>query len=166
VITVDGRQERFKAPNDQARSLREGLVSAVCAYHDVEDLDALRAATAEDDGEDAAAAEPEAGDGTVSFGEGPAPLGSSRDDEATATGTGTGTAGDAGRSVDVVGGSDDANADDGFGDSGFRSAGVVDEQAVARELAELREEVAAQNERLERQQQTIQQLIEELRQGR
>jgi hypothetical protein len=56
--------------------------------------------------------------------------------------------------------------EDGFGDSGLRSAGVVDDPAVARELADLREAVEAQNERLERQQRTIQQLIEELRQGR
>ncbi|WP_251342738.1 DUF7115 domain-containing protein [Haloplanus halophilus] len=167
VITVDGRQERFKAPNDQARALREGLVAAVCAYHGVEDLDELRAATAEDD-EDADA---EPGD-TVSFGDGPGPLDTSGVDgdvddasdrsEPTAS---EGMAGSDGEAAARAAGAS-ADPDDGFGDSGFQSAGVVDDPAVARELAELREAVEAQNERLERQQRTIEQLIEELRQGR
>ncbi|QGX96200.1 hypothetical protein EI982_16150 [Haloplanus rallus] len=157
VITVGGRQERFKAPNDQARALREGLVEAVCTHHGVDGLDDLRAATATDDEDDEA-------EETVSFGEGPAPLGSSdganvdegeeSEDESAAT---TGAADTA-----PVG----EGKESGFDDSGFQSAGVVDDPAVARELAELREAVEAQNERLERQERTIQQLIEELRQGR
>ena len=154
VITVDGRQERFKAPNDQARALREGLVGAVCAYHDVDDLDGLRAATATDDADGDA-------EETVSFDEGPAPLGSSDD---------AGPSEDHDEGEDEAGveatGSADDNEESGFDESEFRSAGVVDDPAVARELAELREAVEDQNERLERQEQTIQQLIEELRQGR
>ncbi|MFB6102975.1 MAG: hypothetical protein ABEJ73_10465 [Haloplanus sp.] len=146
VITVNGRQERFKAPNDQARALREGLVSAVCAYHGVDDLDELRAATSEGDEE-----ETEDANDTVSFGEGPEPLGSSDGETDTA---------------EAVTAPESEEPDDGFGESGFESAGVVDDPAVARELAELREMVEAQNERLERQQRTIKQLIEELRQGR
>jgi len=153
VITVGGRQERFKAPNDQARALREGLVEAVCTHHGVDDLDDLRAATATDDADDE-------GEETVSFGEGPAPLGSSdgadengsEEEPAATDAEATALAGERGES--------------GFDDSGFQSAGVVDDPAVARELAELREAVEAQNERLERQERTIQQLIEELRQGR
>ncbi|WP_251328344.1 DUF7115 domain-containing protein [Haloplanus pelagicus] len=161
VITVGGRQERFKTPNDQARALREGLTDAVCAHHGVDDLDALRAITAEDDEEGRADAETGADD-TVSFGEGPAPLGAN--DRETATEDRT-----ADRSGPRANGDtspDETGREEGFGDSGFRSAGVVDDPAVARELADLREAVEAQNERLERQQRTIQQLIEELRQGR
>ena len=166
VVTVGGRQERFKAPNDRARALREGLVDAVCAYHDVADLDELRAATAEDEGEGETA--PEAADGdTVSFGDGPGPLDTSGvdGDEDVASSAAEARAG--GRANgDGTAAAADADRDDGFGDSGFQSAGVVDDPAVARELADLREVVEAQNERLERQERTIQQLIEELRQGR
>jgi hypothetical protein len=117
VMTVDGRQERFKAPNDRARALREGLVSAVCAYHGVDDVDDLRAAAG--GGE-----EDEDEEDTVSFGEGPTPLGETASEE------------------------------------------VVDDPAIARELAELREAVERQSERIDRQEETIRQLIEELRQGR
>jgi hypothetical protein len=166
VVTVGGRQERFKAPNDQARALREGLVDAVCAYHGVDDLDELRAATAEDEGK--TEAESEAADGdTVSFGDGPGPLDTSGvdGDEDVASSAAEARAGGL-PGGDGTTAAADADRDDGFGDSGFQSAGVVDDPAVARELADLREVVEAQNERLERQERTIQQLIEELRQGR
>jgi hypothetical protein len=171
VITVGGRQERFKAPNDQARALREGLVAAVCAYHDVEDLDGLRAAVREADDDEEADGTEEASDGddggTVSFGDGPAPLGSSADEEPSAADTESGrtTDGPADETVATASATPEGEGE-GFGDSGFRAAGVVDDPAIARELASLRAEVAAQNERLERQEQTIQRLIEELRQGR
>jgi len=161
VVTVGGRQERFKTPNEQARALRESLVEAVCAYHGVDDIDDLRQGTADEDTE----GEEES---RVSFGAGPDPLDTSgvdgdidreREDEPTAASDGDDSAptttSRASEPTDV----------DNFDDSGFESAGVVDEEIV-RELAELRSLVEAQNERLERQEQTIQQLIEELRQGR
>jgi hypothetical protein len=177
VMTVGGRQERFKTPNDRARAVREGLVSAVCAYHGVEGLEELRAKAAreaeESDTETATDADADADDDgeTVSFGDGPDPLDTSGVDGDVESG-GTSESGDgvaeaaqarnrgraAGRDAD-----DDRGG--GFGDSGFQSAGVVDD-AVAEELAELRKLVEKQNERLERQERTIQQLIEELRQGR
>ncbi|GAB6863143.1 hypothetical protein ACFR97_11505 [Haloplanus litoreus] len=172
VVTVGGRQERFKAPNDQARALREGLVAAVCSYHDVDDLDALRAATAEDDAEAADGAE---GRGTVSFGDGPGPLDTSGVDgdvagtderREAATDEGVTAGAGAGTEAETAAAGGSADPAEGFGDSGFESAGVVDDPTVARELAALREAVEAQNERLERQRRTIQQLIEELRQGR
>ena len=171
VITVGGRQERFKTPNDQARAVREALVGAVCTYHGVDNLDELRAAAArtETDDADADDADDADGDGTVSFGDGPDPLDTSGvDGDIEASGEGDAerataeTARPRKRDRDVP-------ADDhagGFGDSGFESVGVVDDDAVAEELAELRKLVEAQNERLERQERTIQQLIEELRQGR
>jgi hypothetical protein len=172
VISIDGRQERFKAPNDRARALREGLVSAVCAYHGVDDLDALRAATTStadeptDDGPSGAD-----DDGTVSFGEGPDPLGSTDDGGNGATdgadhlsAAAGGAAGDHG--ADVEPGTRPADDGDGFGDSGFRSAGDTADPAVAQELAELRAAVEEQSERLDGLQRTVQQLIEELRQGR
>jgi hypothetical protein len=171
VITVGGRQERFKTPNDQARALREGLVSAVCAYHGVDDLDELRAATAreaDETDEDETDADEERR-GTVSFGDGPDPLDTSGVDGDVESGGRNGTGENVAETAQAreqgrVAQTDDG--DGGFGDSGFRSAGVVDDDAVVEELAELRKLVEAQNERLERQERTIQQLIEELRQGR
>jgi hypothetical protein len=161
VVTVDGRQERFKTPNDRARAVREALVDAVCAHHGVDDLDGLRAATAETT--EPADAETE---GRVSFGDGPAPLDTSGVDgevggsDATRAERVTAEARRPGERDRAEGGDDD-----GFGDSGFRPAGVADDD-VAAELAELRALIKAQNERLDRQEQTIQQLIDELRQGR
>ncbi|WP_435068810.1 DUF7115 domain-containing protein [Haloplanus sp. C73] len=152
VITLGGSQERFKAPNEQARALRESLVDAVCAYHGVDDIDELRQAAtpAEDD----AATDPE---GRVSFGDGPDPLDTSGVDGDIEREDGTE---EAPEPTDA-----ETTADDGFGGSGFESAGVADDD-IAQELADLRSLVEEQNERLERQEQTIQQLIEELRQGR
>jgi len=171
VLTVDGRQERFKTPNDQARAVREGLVSAVCAYHGVDDLEELRAATApaEDDettsDADADADADESG-GTVSFGDGPGPLDTSGID-GDVVGESEESTAEAGRAASGPETAETASPerDDGFGDSGFQSAGVGDSD-IASELAELRKQVEAQNERLEQQERTIQQLIQELRQGR
>ena len=76
VLTHDGRQDRFKIPSDDARAVREAVVDAVCAFHDVDNIDALRAQVAE-----AAADEPdtpadaEASADQLDFGEGIDPLG-------------------------------------------------------------------------------------------
>jgi len=171
VITVGGRQERFKTPNDQARAVREALVGAVCTYHGVDDLDELRAAAARTETEDAEADDADE-DGTVSFGDGPDPLDTSGVD-GDVEASDEGASGDAEQTTAETARARERNrsapVDDragGFGDSGFESVGVVDDDAVAEELAELRKLVEAQNERLERQERTIQQLIEELRQGR
>jgi len=165
VITVDGRQERFKAPNDQARAVREGLVSAVCAYHGVDDIEELRTSTASAEPDDESTADTDADeDGTVSFGDGPGPLDTSGvEGDVTEGATSEATAREA--TADEERTEAATERGEGFGDSGFRSAGVVDDE-VARELAELRKQIEAQNERLERQERTIQRLIEELRQGR
>jgi len=163
VLTVDGRQERFKTPNDQARAVREALVSAVCAYHGVDDVDELRAATAR--GTETDQSEEVDDEDEMSFGDGPAPLDTSGVDgdvDGESDAENVAQTVDRGPAAEATG----AKRDDGFGDSGFESAGVVDDDAVARELAELREIVETQNERLERQERTIRKLIEELRRGR
>ncbi|MFC6989261.1 hypothetical protein ACFQJD_12065 [Haloplanus sp. GCM10025708] len=176
VVTVDGGQERFKAPNDQARAVREGLVSALCAYHDVDGLEAFREKmTPDDDGET------EAKD-NVSFGDGPDPLstGTPETDDPLVASNGdekvdSSETGVAAEKVDspetgVAAEKSDpperrATTDEGFAGSGFESAGVVDDE-VAAELARLRQAVETQSRQLERQEQVIERLIEELRQGR
>jgi hypothetical protein len=83
VLTHDGRQERLKAPSDEARAVRESLVEAVCAYHDVGSLEELRSQF--DDGSDEAVE----GVDRFDFGDGPDPLSteSAADDEAATVAT-------------------------------------------------------------------------------
>ena len=76
VLTHDGRQDRFKIPSDDARAVREAIVDAVCAFHDVDSIDALRAQVAEAaDDEPDAPADAEASPDQLDFGEGIDPLG-------------------------------------------------------------------------------------------
>lgn len=78
-------------------------------------------------------------------------------DSATSAGDGAASPGDAA--------STDDGRDDPFERSGFESA-ADGTGAVEAELAELREQLEEQNRLLARQQQTIEQLVEELRRGR
>ena len=73
VLAHGGRSERFKAPNESARAVRETLVNAVCAFHGVDSLEEFRV-TAADDADDADASESA---DTTDFGEGPDPLSAS-----------------------------------------------------------------------------------------
>ncbi|WP_424016009.1 DUF7115 domain-containing protein [Halorubrum xinjiangense] len=84
VLVHDGRSERFKAPNESARAVRETLADAVCSFHGVDSLEEFRVAAAEAE-ESAPDAEPS---GTTDFGEGPDPLSASpaADAEAEADG--------------------------------------------------------------------------------
>ena len=50
VLTHDGRRERFKAPNEAARVLRERLVGALCTYHGVDSIPEIDGGSAEDGG--------------------------------------------------------------------------------------------------------------------
>lgn len=116
VLTHGGRSERFKAPNESARAVRETLVDAVCAFHDVDSVEEFRVTAAA-----AAEAEAEAGTavtgGTTDFGEGPDPLSASpaADAEADAdtgvdaepaTDAGAGASSEAGRGSNAGSGTD------------------------------------------------------------
>jgi len=75
VLTVDGRRERFKAPNEDARAVRAALETTLLSYWDVETVEELRAAAAPDEDEPGAVDATEATDREeVSFGDGPDPL--------------------------------------------------------------------------------------------
>jgi hypothetical protein len=59
VLTHDGRRERFKAPNETARVLRERLEGALCAAHGVDSIaDLDLEADEEVEGEDSERADP------------------------------------------------------------------------------------------------------------
>jgi hypothetical protein len=183
-MTVDGRQERFKAPNEDARELRETLESALLSYWGVSSLEELREANEPEE------EEPTAEDGEVSFGDGPDPLSAnpaelseeprnatraeSAPDDPVET-TANASAGSVAQQVEAAPQSveaetetaPDAAADDeGFEGSGFRSAAADADERVAEELAELRATVDRQGEEIRQQRELIEQLIEELRRGR
>ena len=100
VLTHDGRQDRFKIPSDDARAVREAIVDAVCAFHDVDSIDALRAQVAEAaDDEPDAPADAEASPDQLDFGEGIDPLGANppevdADSDADSNSTASETVGD------------------------------------------------------------------------
>ncbi|OTE98713.1 hypothetical protein [Halorubrum sp. SD683] len=73
VLVHDGRSERFKAPNESARAVRETLADAVCSFHGVDSLEEFRVAAAE--AEEATSDAEQTG--TTDFGEGPDPLSAS-----------------------------------------------------------------------------------------
>ncbi len=68
VLTHEGRQTRFKTPNEDARAVREAIVEAVCEFHGVTSIEELREAMA-----DQSDTEDEAVD-RLDFGDGPDPL--------------------------------------------------------------------------------------------
>lgn len=209
VLTVDGRSERIKTPNDRAAEVRKRLEEAIRAYHDLGPNEDLAAALAPaDDGDDDGDPAATEASGGMSFEDGVAPL--SPGDTADASpdpdpselggdpdaGTGvdaeTSTRGEAvsdaasGESTpddapaageqasdEPVAGADPAATVDGgaggaapdaFEEAGFEPAD--DSPDVSEEVAELRAVVEKQNRLLAKQQQTIEQLIEELRRGR
>lgn len=69
VLRIGNRQERFKAPNEQARVVKETLIEAVCAHHDVASLEEFRLKVQPDED-----TEPEPASDPTDFGEGLAPL--------------------------------------------------------------------------------------------
>jgi len=140
VLLVEDRPERIKAPSEKAPAVRKTLQEALFAYHDVSSLAELNSAVAtEPEGE----SDDDDGLGLES---GIDPLVSDDEDDAEETSEPTGTPdrGSAATSTDA--------------DS--------DIAALEQQVAELTAAIEQQNERIDAQEQTIQTLIEELRQGR
>ncbi|WP_455449732.1 DUF7115 domain-containing protein [Natrinema thermotolerans] len=213
VLTVDGRPQRIKAPNEEANDLRERLQRALFDYHDVESLEEFNLTVGDD--EDEAATD----EGSMDFGGGVDPLDADppepEDRETAGTsdagGTGTtdpladGTANDTAASGSASAGTaagsesaaqssargatDGTHANTDSSERGRTETGSVfesasdDESAVEEagraqrtpaetdpELLERIESLEAaverQTEIIERQEETIEQLIAELRQGR
>ncbi|EJN59320.1 DUF7115 domain-containing protein [Halogranum rubrum] len=193
VLTADGRQERFKAPNEEARAVREGLTNALLAYHDVQSLEEFRVTVAPPETD-----EPEPD--RVDFGDGPDPLSANpgelssepanatRDpaspthetDSEPTTPTNDGfdspaavaeslerpaeTTAARSETTETTDAPADDQSADGFDGSGFEPA--LDDGRTADELAALREAIETQNEEIRKQRETMATLIDELRQGR
>lgn len=187
VLTVDGRQERFKTPTDETRAVREALTEGLLDHYDVRTLSAFREAAAPEP-EPEPNAEPTAettDDDGVGFGSGPDPLSADPAEvEEPTNATREGTGGDAAAAIaGVEEGFDDASeSGDGtvtevatatdagpegngsFAGSGFESA--TPEEDLVEEVTQLRETVRRQREEIERNGELIEKLIEELRRGR
>ncbi|WP_135821002.1 DUF7115 domain-containing protein [Halostella litorea] len=173
VLEVNGRPQRIKAPNDSIDEVRQRLVEALCTYYDVASEAALAEALASDDEPEEAAASDE-----MDFGEGVDPLDADPPtvDESGREPAADDAAEDAGSSrvgTVAAGDAEADNGDDEFDEAGFQPAestadgdAEADDGDLAAEVADLRETVEAQNELLEQQQATIEQLIEELSRGR
>ncbi|GAB6880459.1 hypothetical protein JCM17823_27330 [Halorubrum gandharaense] len=76
VLAHGGRSERFKAPNDAARAVRETLADAVCEFYEVGSLEEFRL-TVQEREESEAEADGEESSSTTDFGDGPDPLSAS-----------------------------------------------------------------------------------------
>jgi hypothetical protein len=84
VLTVDGRKERVKTPNDRVAAIRRTLESALFSFHDVDS--AAELAPAEDDEATTRDTERQDSDSVASFGAGIDPLSAGGDDAADAGG--------------------------------------------------------------------------------
>ena len=141
VLVHDGRSERFKAPNESARAVRETLADAVCSFHGVDSLEEFRvAAEAEESAPDA---EPS---GTTDFGEGPDPLSASPAADAEAEADGLETEPDgATDAADPTADSDPSSAPDDAVDAGAAASQSADPGAAASQSADPAAESVAES---------------------
>ncbi|OAQ52454.1 hypothetical protein HTG_12590 [Natrinema mahii] len=127
VLTVDGRPQRIKAPNEEANDLRERLQRALFDYHDVESLEEFNLTVGDD--EDEAAAD----EGSMDFGGGVDPLNADPpepDDHETA---GTGDAGGTGSADPLADGTADDAATSGSASTGAAAGSGSAAQSATRE---------------------------------
>jgi hypothetical protein len=167
VLTHDGRQERFKAPNDDARAVEAAITDALLSYHDVREIDELRAqsadeATAQDDDTDPEEDSP-FGDGPELFGEEEPADAEPQSEPEPDTETGRNDATE--RIIEEVA-DEAAAANETTNDDGIESTEDPQIAELTAEIDDIREVVERQQAELERQSDLIEQLIEELRQGR
>ena len=169
VLEAGGHPERIKAPNDQAALFRKTLEGSLFAYHDVDSLGELNHVLAVDEeSEEQSSGEGEASTESedLTLGSGIDPLVS--DDPAEAESESERPSAAAGQRQS--GGSVSAEQDQrrATRQAAATTAGPTDADmaAVEEQLATLTATIEQQNELLAQQQQTIKQLIKELRQGR
>jgi len=177
VLEAGGHPERIKAPNDQAALFRKTLEGSLFAYHDVDSLGELNhVLTTADEADVESSDEEDAEDGDdLTLGSGIDPLvGDDQEAEPEAERS------SAAAGQRQSGGSVSAEQDQrrspqqtdasGAGPTNADTSGAgptnADMEAVEEQLATLTATIEQQNELLAQQQQTIKQLIKELRQGR
>lgn len=175
VLTVDGRPQRIKAPNDQAAKFEQTLTQALFAYHEVDSLTELN-----DRLQAEAEAEPDSGsvdrgnemaftDNNIS----PLVDDDTTSDEAASAeqSAGSDLTDDPETdepAVDTIATGRESGQSTAASDAPAESGGVDpdDIDAMQEQLSQLTTAVKRQNDLLRDQQETIDQLIEELRRGR
>lgn len=173
VISVDGRPQRMKAPRGDAKLVRRTLTSALCEYYDVDSLAALRETIGEtseatEDESESSVSSDLALDNSIS------PLVTPDDDEVDVEGqtlgTGDPTTSTAPESTDDVqqqATGTSTTTRESASNRGQRAEPAVDPEDIEgmkARLATLTKVAKRQNKLLEQQQQTINQLVEELQQ--
>lgn len=173
VISVDGRPQRMKAPRGDAKLVRRTLTSALCEYYDVDSLAALRETIGEtseatEDESESSVSSDLALDNSIS------PLVTPDDDEVDVEGqtlgTGDPTTSTAPESTDDVqqqATGTNTTTRESASNRGQRAEPAVDPEDIEgmkARLATLTKVAKRQNKLLEQQQQTINQLVEELQQ--
>ena len=181
VITVDGRPQRIKAPNDEAPQVEQTLVQALCAHYEVSSLAQLKRTLAEraEAASSTASADVASSSDDLGLDEDISPL--VGDDASSAETVGDDVQLDADESVQSASaqtGQASERIEDTTptrSDSPVPESGVdaADIEAIEEQLAALTEVVKRQNELLKQQDdridahdQRIEQLIDELRRGR
>lgn len=172
VLTVDGRAERIKAPNDRASEVRLRLETALQDFYDVASNEELQELLQPDEEEEEAEADADEGE-EMTFEAGIEPLGQRDDRTSAETVQREPTESPDGNERRDLSDGTTASAD--LEDAGFETAdaagspadtGQMAAEDVTAELEALREAVERQNDLLVRQQQTIERLIDELSRGR
>lgn len=177
VISVDGRPQRIKAPNDKAPMVRQTLTDALFDYYDVETLSGLNDSIGSDDETEAGSA----GDsGPVSsdieFDESITPLVGGSGDEAdsdesnavsqteTLTDPTVEEPNDSADEADNSSSADKSATTDGSAaDEAAKSVDAEELETLQQQLSKLTTAVQRQNELLTQQHETIDQLVEELK---
>ncbi len=156
VLSLEDRQERFKAPNEDARAVEQAVKDALFAYYDVSNIEEFRELGPDEATDPSVDEEPE---DHSPFGEGPELFGTEQaaEDEPE-PGTDSGDLAGEGLSDDADSGTaiEPTPVPEKSGESGD----------LAAEVADLRDAVERQRAELERQSDLIDTLIEELRSGR
>ncbi|AQL43726.1 hypothetical protein BV210_13880 [Halorientalis sp. IM1011] len=194
VLEVDGRPKRIKTPNDQARKVQQVVEDAVFDFYGVGSLEELNASIGIDDDADETERDDSDGGSDIDIGGGIDPLVSDDEERASAsidgptatdssetsaqvesrsqaeTGTDASSASESAGAREWPGEESQSNGGQSDVSSTATSQGDVASQqdldAVEAQLAELTTAVNRHNELLEKQQRTINKLIEELREGR
>ena len=164
VLTVDGRPERIKAPNDQANEIRLRLETALQDFYDVNSAEELQAVLQPDE---EAEGQETTDDEEMAFEAGIDPLGPNDEPDPAET---------ADREPPTPNPATETERPDHTGatahadleEAGFETpdTAATASEEVRAELESLREAVERQNDLLAQQQETIEQLIDELSRGR
>lgn len=178
ILEINGRPQRIKTPNERARKVQQVIENAVFEYYGVDSLDALNAEIADEPDDDGTTEGAGSDSNDLGLGGGIDPLVSDDDGDADDEGEGATTSSGRADAASASSAGRSSSPDDG-GRAGGQSAKAsgaaeavpetvdsADVEALREQLDELTAAVAAQSEQIERQQELIEQLISELREGR